>query len=183
MSTQTCCRCKVDKPLEEFTRDKHNKSGRTYDCKVCRRDKEKVWRDNNKGAIKEINARSKNLRREYYQSEAGVLSSRRAHLKRLYNMTLEEYDNMFIRQGGKCAICGGVDPRHKSGILCVDHCHITGEVRALLCGKCNPALGGFDDNITILLSAIEYLKRFEDEKNRKTKDNTNPTHRRVQNRP
>jgi hypothetical protein len=45
--------------------------------------------------------------------------------------------------------------------LAVDHCHTTGKIRGLLCSKCNPALGAFNDNIEILNSAIKYLKEYE----------------------
>ena len=42
--------------------------------------------------------------------------------------------------------------------LGIDHDHTTGQVRGLLCDSCNPALGGFKDNIESLQKAIDYLK-------------------------
>jgi hypothetical protein len=40
----------------------------------------------------------------------------------------------------------------------IDHCHITGKVRGLLCSKCNKALGLFSDNLNTLEQALKYLK-------------------------
>src|ERR1035437_6171270 len=71
--------------------------------------------------------------------------TRRAYLKRMFNITLEQYENMVKSQGDCCAICG--KHRTKNGKrLAVDHCHATGNVRALLCSLCNKSLGGFKDD-------------------------------------
>lgn len=68
------------------------------------------------------------------------------HLKRVYKITLEDYQELFEVQGGVCAICHhsetNLDP--KSGLtryLAVDHDHKTGRVRGLLCRRCNQVLG------------------------------------------
>lgn len=77
-------------------------------------------------------------------------------LKKRFGITIEEYNEMFNKQNGICLICG----KHQSEIkkrFAVDHNHETGKIRGLLCGKCNPLLGYADDNINILLSAINYL--------------------------
>lgn len=77
-----------------------------------------------------------------------VLKSR---LKFQYGLTLEQYEDMLFRQGGRCASC-----RHtnKGRRLCVDHNHTTGSIRALLCDDCNVALGWLhDDPVRCLLLA------------------------------
>jgi hypothetical protein len=89
----------------------------------------------------------------YDSTNKGALTRRRTHLKRKYNITLEEYDAMYTKQDGRCAICDEQYP-----ILCVDHCHATGRVRGLLCPRCNKALGVFNDDIYILSRAIDYLR-------------------------
>jgi len=43
--------------------------------------------------------------------------------------------------------------------LDVDHCHTTGEVRGLLCNRCNTGIGQFKDNPNILRSAARYLDK------------------------
>ena len=75
------------------------------------------------------------------------------NLKRRYNMTVEEYVERVNEQQGACAICRTFTPR-----LCVDHSHETGANRGLLCHKCNVALGHFNDDIQLLLNAINYLE-------------------------
>jgi hypothetical protein len=68
-----------------------------------------------------------------------------------------KYDILYTLQEGRCKIC----ERHQSEFkkrLAVDHDHITNEVRGLLCGQCNSAIGLFKDNINSLRNAILYLK-------------------------
>ncbi len=79
-------------------------------------------------------------------------------------MTLEQYRQMFEQQGGVCAICKqpeeGIDSRTKQRKnLHVDHCHKTGKVRGLLCGKCNVTLGQVGESIDRLQALIDYLER------------------------
>lgn len=64
---------------------------------------------------------------------------------------------MEARQGGVCAVCG--DPRTKGKRLCIDHDHTTGEVRGLLCDRCNKGIGLFRDDPATIMSAINYLKK------------------------
>ena len=78
--------------------------------------------------------------------------SRTYHLTRRYGITAEEADVMFERQGGLCAICGAAPAKH------VDHDHVTGKVRALLCFNCNGGLGQFKDDPDVLLAAAEYVR-------------------------
>jgi hypothetical protein len=85
--------------------------------------------------------------------------SRENHLKRKYNITINEYEEMLLEQDCKCKICKDTDPKRPSGVFVVDHCHTTGEVRGLLCDDCNLALGKFKDNEDVLLSAIDYLRK------------------------
>lgn len=63
---------------------------------------------------------------------------------------------MFENQKGCCAVCQQKLDQGKH--TCVDHCHETGNVRGLLCTNCNVALGHFKDSITLIESAIRYLK-------------------------
>ena len=80
------------------------------------------------------------------------------NLKRRYGITLAEYDQMFEDQNGKCAICGTTEPGGRNGRFHVDHNHVTGVVRGLLCHHCNTALGKFGDDEATLQRAIDYLR-------------------------
>lgn len=74
---------------------------------------------------------------------------------RRFGMTPADYQRILDRQNGVCAICRRTNGQKK---LCVDHCHTTGQVRGLLCTKCNKGLGIFDDDAARLVRAAEYLK-------------------------
>ena len=71
--------------------------------------------------------------------------------------TQEYYDILYARQKGCCAICGAHVSTLKKN-LSADHCHTTGEIRGLLCIKCNMGIGYFNDDVVLLESAITYLK-------------------------
>lgn len=75
-------------------------------------------------------------------------------LKYKYGLTLEDYQNMFERQNGVCAICEEIE---EGRMLAVDHDHKTNKVRGLLCGSCNRALGLFKDNPELISRAKEYV--------------------------
>ena len=77
-------------------------------------------------------------------------------VKRLYNLDKDKYIKLINEHKGLCAICNK-EPDTKRG-LHVDHDHSTGEVRGLLCHRCNTGLGQFLDDPELLNSAISYLK-------------------------
>lgn len=74
-------------------------------------------------------------------------------------LNLEQYEHMLIAQDGKCAICNIV-PVKRNGILVVDHNHVNGEIRKLLCVDCNLGLGHFMDSISNIKNAFEYLVKY-----------------------
>lgn len=100
--------------------------------------------------------------RRYYQEN---IEKRRSYERKRacakYGLTVDQFDSMLDQQSGKCAICGAdfaflegdqnLRPR-------IDHCHETGEVRGLLCNKCNRALGLFADDEEILRRALKYIQ-------------------------
>jgi len=91
--------------------------------------------------------------------QANPDKNRNSQLKRWYGITLDEYNYIFEKQNGKCAICG-IDKPMGIGCFHVDHDHITKEVRGLLCQKCNMAIGLFRDNSNLLRVAADYLDSF-----------------------
>ena len=82
---------------------------------------------------------------------------RKGLLKR-YNLTVQEYEQMYQAQNGLCAVCG--NPQVTGKQLSVDHDHVTGLVRGLLCVRCNYGIGYFQENISFLENAIAYLHAF-----------------------
>lgn len=74
-----------------------------------------------------------------------------------YGITSEDFDKLYSKQLGRCAICN----THQIDLnktLSVDHCHTTGKVRGLLCMTCNAGLGMFKDNLNYLDNAFYYIK-------------------------
>lgn len=65
-----------------------------------------------------------------------------------YGITREQYAAMYEEQGGRCKVCGKIETRQKRGghaTLEIDHNHTTGEVRGLLCRRCNQIVGFMDE--------------------------------------
>ena len=95
------------------------------------KDKEKAAREIYYSKNKElILARNKKYNKENPDKRKSAI------LKYEYGITLDQYNEMFKTQEGKCAIC----QRHQNKLtrtLCVDHDHKTNKVRALLCLTCN----------------------------------------------
>jgi Recombination endonuclease VII len=99
---------------------------------------------------KEINKRA---RARYQAKKHDSASPARTAQLRRYGITPAEYDALLEKQGGACAICR----KRSKGRLCVDHCHVTGMVRGLLCNECNGALGYLKDDQASLVAALAYL--------------------------
>ena len=76
------------------------------------------------------------------------------HLRVAYDLTPEEYDLKVTAQAGRCAICHELP----KGRLNVDHDHISGTIRGLLCSSCNTGLGHFQDMEARLEQAASYLR-------------------------
>jgi hypothetical protein len=81
-------------------------------------------------------------------------------LEKQYGLSVERYEQMLVDQKGLCAICSA--PPTEGRRLYVDHSHVTGEVRALLCTQCNTGLGMLGDDPDRLMAAAAYLLQFTD---------------------
>lgn len=92
--------------------------------------------------------------REWRKKNPGLVKNN--YLRKVYGITLEDYNTMHASQGGKCAICKGEESNGEA--LAVDHCHETGRIRGLLCRWCNKMLGLSKDSADVLFAAIQYLK-------------------------
>lgn len=133
MESKTCRNC-GPLPLSHFF-----PSSRLLLCKSCQNEKRTKHRQSN-------------------PTQARVVQ-RRAKLKKKYGITLEDYARMVKAQKGCCAICrekGDTNPESMMR-LGVDHCHVTGRVRGLLCRPCNRAIGIFKDDPKLCHRAGDYL--------------------------
>lgn len=98
--------------------------------------------------------KTKAVRKAYRASPESKENTHTRSLMRFYNITKEEYNKLFEKQTGRCAICFS-ESKIK---LSVDHCHKTGRVRGLLCRKCNLGIGFLKDSVEFLNKAIKYLQ-------------------------
>lgn len=148
--TKLCPNCQEDLPMSAFNKSNRRDGYQTY-CRAChnRMQREKY----NSDPMAKVKRQIRAGRRKDRDPEV----DRRAELKRLYGITLEQYVEMFVAQGEVCAICKEKCPTKKS--LSVDHNHETGIVRGLLCNRCNRALGMFQDSPMLLMRAADYLSR------------------------
>lgn len=139
---QKYCRgCQTWKPLDEFQNNSARRDGKQDRCKICSNAAAKAWREGNANYYHRRLARDPH----YFRS---------AKLRKRYNMTLEQYAALERKQKGLCAICKQPEKRVIKGKLLplvVDHDHVTGKVRGLLCHACNMALG--------LVERVDWLKR------------------------
>ena len=71
-----------------------------------------------------------------------------------YDMTTDQYYTMLDNQNNVCKLCSTKPGKRR---LAVDHCHKTGQVRGLLCNRCNMALGILGDSIEEFQKVIVYL--------------------------
>lgn len=127
-------------------------------------------------------ARRKAYKASYYQkNKARILKRNKAYhsknyekveaqkwkyyLRYKFGIEPKQYLQMVENQQGKCAICGYIAPENavRTDKLYVDHNHTNGKVRGLLCMNCNSALGHFNEDLTILKKAVNYMENYERE--------------------
>jgi Recombination endonuclease VII. len=125
------CGIKLDE-INTSLDSRGNSTGKCYECKL-------LWH------------------RKHHQETKTPEKTKKYQLKSKYNMTLEEYDKLVEFQQNGCAICRQLVTSERK--LAVDHNHKTGEIRGLLCFKCNSLIGLANDDEDLLWKAMEYLKR------------------------
>jgi len=111
-----------------------------------------------KSRSKALNARRRKLlRKEQLQNRSKKrLILREAYLIDKYGLSLKDRQTMESKQNGCCAIC-----QKATTVLYVDHCHVSGAVRGLLCNSCNSSIGLLNDDIAIVRRAVTYLEIYE----------------------
>jgi hypothetical protein len=141
-----CTKCGIVKPFSEFHKNKRNNDGKCPRCRKC-------TAEDNKDSRRKTWAKRKDD--PYYREQR-----RRYTLNYYYGITLEFYEELLRNQNGKC-ICGAEKPaesyRYHNNLF-VDHDHGTGDIRGLLCNRCNHILGMVDDNPELLEKLAQYLR-------------------------
>ena len=159
-----CFKCKKEKDLWEFYKHKSHKDGLTSSCKECTNKVNKYnykkykikrleWAKQYRLGHKE---ELKKWGKDWYKKNKDKVKN--YALMQKYGITLDDYNIMFMKQNGCCAVCG----KHQSEMthsLAVDHSHESGQVRGLLCDGCNVVLGYVNDDTNILLLMVDYLNK------------------------
>lgn len=140
--TKLCKICNKILPINNFYKQKNHYGS---PCKKCASDKAK------KNYTKKPREPYKYHTKE--EKQKAVLGY---YLKKKFNITVQEYDDLLRKQNGVCSVCKKQCPTGNR--LAVDHNHITGEVRGLLCINCNIILGQAQDNPILLKQLAEYLE-------------------------
>lgn len=98
---------------------------------------------------------------EFYSNHACKKCQLGKMKARTYGVYPADFQRMLQSQAGGCAICGRQDSGNsRSENLSIDHCHSTGQVRALLCEHCNRGLGCFLDNPNLMELAAQYIRKY-----------------------
>ena len=192
MSTKKCFDCKETKSFSEFNRNCKTKDLLTYYCKSCLKKQRKRIEARpqvSKEAAKEFHQKlidegkeyqcstckhKKTADHFYYKRDIGKVTLSTSQCKectrdqvryRKFGLNSSDVYGMLLSQDFKCTICN-VDYekwREDTGRdFHIDHCHTTGVIRGFICGHCNRGLGAFFDDVEIMESAIEYLKKERD---------------------
>jgi len=154
MAGKICSACKAERGLTDFYKDKSKRDGKSSSCKKCVKARNKAWV---KANPKKRKAHAKKWANEN-RTRAPREIERDREYKRHYGISLQEVEQMWAEQGGRCAICNVPEELAPKNRLHVDHEHSTGTVRALLCHHCNTGLGKFKDSPELLGKAITYLR-------------------------
>lgn len=145
VTDKLCKRCNKILPVASFHKATRSKDGLQVWCSLCRK--------NHK-----YEERRQYHRERYHTKKDNYLNST---YKRKYGIGLETYEKLLNAQEGVCAICKKLCSSGRR--LAVDHSHKTGEVRGLLCGCCNRALGYVQEDKTIVSSLFQYLEKHENQ--------------------
>lgn len=139
-----CTACKVNKPLVHFGKCHDFFMGRTANCKACIAKKQKARR--HAAGISKTELKRTALTQPDHTR------------KRKWKLDADGFRAFYDAQDGKCGICRADLPFYGRE-TCIDHDHVTGVRRELLCRPCNLGLGFMRDNTDTLRAAIAYLEK------------------------
>lgn len=153
-----CPKCAIAKPVEEFYDRKSSPSGKASWCKACFLALHKA---KGESAVAGGICRDHGIpvRPGCKRRCAKCLDSERRHCLRKFGLSIQEYEALLAAQDGRCAVCRRTPDQagRKPKLLAVDHDHVTGQVRGLLCTNCNTAIGKAADDPVRLCRMADYI--------------------------
>jgi len=161
-----CNGCNRWKKHEKFGKSSKSKHGLHWQCKECinKKNKEKYARDPSMSIALSAayQRKQRQMRDDVISGKAASVPARMKRELGSYGITVDEFLRLQEKQEGRCAICGKTPDEahgHRSRRLYIDHCHDTGEVRGLLCSRCNVGIGYFYHSRELITRACDYLER------------------------
>lgn len=159
IQSKVCRCCFQEKSVTDFYRNRTQQGGYHATCKACSELRKRKYKLLDPESVRETR------RRCYLKNETTLKAKLRQsnyikewRLKTFYGMTHDEFLTALEMQGYTCSLCGlefidGTNAKPQ-----IDHDHETGEVRGIICKRCNQGLGCLGDTIEALNRAIAYLK-------------------------
>lgn len=139
MHTKKCCYKNCEsvnpQPVSNFYSSKKDSSGYQGYCKNCCKKIGTAWGKKNPRKIKHNQLQIK------------------------YKISIDEYEKRLKDQNDCCEICYTHKDEFKYALV-VDHNHITGQNRGILCNQCNTALGYLKENENIVSNLLNYIKKY-----------------------
>lgn len=183
-----CRGCSKSKPLDEYYKHPTSKDGYRNYCKHCCnkrlkesldpvkrkayiknyyknnanyiKEKSRKWREDNKDRVLEDGKKYSRMRKDK-NPELERKRRREYSLKRKYGITLDQYEELLLRQNNSCAICDRDAGEFKTN-LAVDHDHKTGRIRGLLCTNCNYRMVAKHRDGELLRKIADYIEQGTD---------------------
>jgi Recombination endonuclease VII len=145
----------INRRYRERNREKAREAARNWRARNLLRSRDAAlrWAKANPEAHKASSTRWRQL-----HPDRARANWRRSDLKNKYGITLAEYDALLQAQNGRCAVC---ETKPTQKILHVDHDHVTGELRGLLCSACNTALGLLNDDPKRIRALAAYVAQYK----------------------
>ena len=139
-----CPECKETKSINYFSKNRASKDGLGSHCLIC-------------SGLLSKQYLSKEEQKETYQRDKEKV--RETRLLSKFGITINDYKKILMSQAYKCAICG-CSEKDNGKKFAVDHSHETNQIRGLLCGVCNAAIGFLQESAKRSRSAANYLERW-----------------------
>lgn len=169
LGSKECGKCGEEKDLNRFCKDSRRKDNLFIYCRDCQLIYGKSYRERTRDIQRKYS-------RDYYNKnkELVLAKARASHdpfkkfkqrIKKAYNLTPEDYQQMLENQEYKCFLCkkDEIAKDYRTGKakrLAVDHCHKTGRIRKLLCTLCNTGIAKFKEDADLLIKAAKYISEF-----------------------
>ncbi len=121
---------------------------------------QREWKKRNPEKVKAYQKKFRDNNKAYW------IGRQRPYQLKRYGLTEEMFQELLKQQSYRCAICETDTPTGKWKVFAVDHCHLTNQVRGLLCNECNRGMGLLKDSSDLLRKAADYLDKKKTKKER-----------------